>query len=155
MTQGWNRDSMRCRFFLELLWIYMVFPSPWYFFQGKDSFGDYVNLHPRVANSIWMPDIFIDQVNPIDLKYKRKCKKKVERKFENKLKCKNGNLKYFRQYNCASQLISHSRPHSGVFCLILFVCFFWGWWVCVWDISIPSMKWDYLQGGFKGYHFQW
>lgn len=29
--------------------------------QGKDSFGTYVNLHPRVANSIWMPDIFIDQ----------------------------------------------------------------------------------------------
>ena len=50
------------------------------FFQGKDSFGDYVNLHPRVANSIWMPDIFIDQVNPIELKYNGKCKKKVDRK---------------------------------------------------------------------------
>ena len=34
-------------------------------YQGKDSFGTYVNLHPRVANSIWMPDIFIDQVHPI------------------------------------------------------------------------------------------
>ena len=66
--------------FLELLWIYMAFPNPRYFFQGKDSFGDYVNLHPRVANSIWMPDIFIDQVNPIELKYNGKCKKKVDRK---------------------------------------------------------------------------
>ena len=33
-------------------------------FQGKDSFGSYVNLHPRMASSIWMPDIFIDQVPP-------------------------------------------------------------------------------------------
>ena len=35
------------------------------YYQGKDSFGTYVNLHPRVANSIWMPDIFIDQVHPM------------------------------------------------------------------------------------------
>ena len=29
--------------------------------QGKDSLGAYVNLHPKTASQIWMPDTFIDQ----------------------------------------------------------------------------------------------
>jgi len=31
------------------------------YLQANDSFGRYVNLHPRIAKTMWMPDIFIDQ----------------------------------------------------------------------------------------------
>ena len=38
--------------------------------QGIDSHGRYANLHPSFANKIWMPDIYIDQVEQqLYLKY--------------------------------------------------------------------------------------
>ena len=33
------------------------------YLESADSFGEYVALNPSKADIIWMPDIFIDQVN--------------------------------------------------------------------------------------------
>ena len=33
------------------------------YLESADSFGEYVVLNPSKADIIWMPDIFIDQVN--------------------------------------------------------------------------------------------
>ena len=37
------------------------------YLESSDSFGEYVALNPSKADVIWMPDIFIDQVNSIEL----------------------------------------------------------------------------------------
>ena len=35
------------------------------FLEGKDSHGPYITLNPNIANSFWMPDIYIDKAKTV------------------------------------------------------------------------------------------